>query len=132
MQEDVVLPAFELDCRDWLVATPRDAGLPDEVGGSPLLAVLSTAVFDEDAFCSTSAVLTLGLFDEFDGPQLRRRTGQVAAEVVDAEAEDGLRYVAATPDGRLAVVADFSASGPLDHELRDRIDALMTSFRWAA
>ena len=46
MSWDVVLPAFEMDCRDWLVVTPTTDGLPEEVGGAPLLAVLSTAVFD--------------------------------------------------------------------------------------
>ena len=52
MSWDVVLPAFEMDCRDWLVVTPSPDGLPEEVGGAPLLAVLSTAVFDETNFQS--------------------------------------------------------------------------------
>ena len=42
--DELTLPAFELDCRDWLVAEPGEAGLPEEVGGAPVLAVLSTAV----------------------------------------------------------------------------------------
>jgi hypothetical protein len=131
MHGDVVLPAFELDCRDWLVASEAD--LPEELDGLPLLAVLSTAVFDPECFSSVSAVLTVGLVDEDDLGALGPRTGPVAAELADREgSEDGIRYVAATPDGRLAVVADFRISGVLDNELRDRIEALMTSFRWAA
>jgi hypothetical protein len=130
MQGDVVLPAFELDCRDWLVAT--DAEVPEELDGSPLLAVLSTAVFDPECFSSVSAVLTVGLLDDGDLPALRRRTGPTATQIMDYDADDGIRYVAATPDGPLAVVADFRISGVLDGELRDRIETLMTSFRWAA
>ena len=28
---DLVLPAFEMDCRDWIVLSPTDAGLPEDV-----------------------------------------------------------------------------------------------------
>ena len=62
--KDLVLPAFAMDCRDWLVITPTQAGLPDEVAGAPLLAVLSTAVLGADSFRSASAVLTVGLLDD--------------------------------------------------------------------
>ena len=47
--QDLVLPSFEMDCRDWLVATPDGTGIPEEVDGAPLLAVLSTAVIDDPA-----------------------------------------------------------------------------------
>ena len=60
---DLVLPAFAMDCRDWLVITPSQAGLPEEVGGAPLLAVLSTAVVGPDDLRSASGVLTVGLLD---------------------------------------------------------------------
>ncbi len=26
--KDLVLPSFEMDCRDWLVVTPDEVGLP--------------------------------------------------------------------------------------------------------
>jgi len=71
MQEELALPAFQMDCRDWLVITPEETGLPDEVGGTPLLAVLSTAVIDVEDFRSVSAVLTLGLLDEGSRPVSR-------------------------------------------------------------
>ena len=41
------LPAFELDCRDWLIATPQDGSVPEEIGGTPVVAVLSTAVIGD-------------------------------------------------------------------------------------
>ncbi len=64
MRGELALPAFQMDCRDWLVMTPGETGLPDEVAGAPLLAVLSSAVVGVDDFRSVSAVLTLGLLDE--------------------------------------------------------------------
>ena len=62
--KDLVLPSFEMDCRDWLVVTPDEAGLPDEVAGSPLLAMLSTVVIGEDSFSPASGVLTVALVDD--------------------------------------------------------------------
>ncbi len=64
MRGELALPAFQMDCRDWLVITPSETGLPDEVAGTPLLAVLSTVVLDADEFRSVSAVLTVGLLDD--------------------------------------------------------------------
>ena len=46
MRGELALPAFQMDCRDWLIITPSETGLPDEVAGTPLLAVLSTVVLD--------------------------------------------------------------------------------------
>src|ERR1700739_2615342 len=66
MRGELALPAFALDCRDWWVITPSESGLPDEVAGAPLLAVLSTVVLDSDDFRSVSAVLTVGLLDDDD------------------------------------------------------------------
>jgi len=133
MQGDVVLPAFEMDCRDWLVATPQDAGLPDELAGAPLLAVLSTAVFDSTDFHSASAVLTVGLLDD-DAPLARPPgRGCVAAELLDVDDEPGsVRYLVPSPDGRLALLAEFTVAVEHDPEVRRRIEALMSSFRWAA
>ena len=58
MKNEIALPAFQMDCRDWLVITPSESGLPEEVAGTPLLAVLSTVVLDSSDFRSVSAVLT--------------------------------------------------------------------------
>lgn len=129
---DLVLPAFAMDCRDWLVITPSQAGLPDEVAGAPLLAVLSTAVIGADSFRSASAVLTVGLLDA--DVMTRRVSGSaVAEELIDVDAApDTRRYVLPTPDGQLALVAEFTMPDGADDDVVARIDALMTSFRWAA
>jgi hypothetical protein len=132
MQGDLVLPAFEMDCRDWLVVTPDDAGIPEEIAGAPLLAVLSTAVFDSDDFSCASAVLTVGLLDDDAPPAVPLVRGCVAAEVIDSDDDErSVRYLVPSPDGQLALLAEFS----VDHngaELRRRIEALMSSFRWTA
>ena len=145
---DVVLPAFEMDCRDWLVATPDEAGLPDEVEGAPLLAVLSSAVVDEGDLQSVSAVITVGLLDDDAPLAVPLHDDCVAAEVVDGfeDSDDdvAVRYIVPAPDGQLALLAEFSvrtgagvSTGPhsripTDPELSRRIEALMSSFRWAA
>jgi hypothetical protein len=134
MSGDVILPAFEMDCRDWLVVTPDAGGLPDEVGGAPLVAVLSTAVFDESEFRSASGVLTVGLLDD----ESRQSARPGAVELLDAdmpadEDEDGhtLRYLVASPDGTLGLLAEFTLGVDPDLEVLRRIEALMSSFRWA-
>ncbi len=133
MQGDVVLPAFEMDCRDWLVVTPDEAGIPEEVGGAPLLAVLSTAVIGSSDISSASAVLTVGLLDDDAPPAVPPVRGCVAAEVIESEADErSVRYLAPSPDGRLALLAEFSLDGDDGWEVRRRIEALMSSFRWAA
>lgn len=146
---DVVLPAFEMDCRDWLVATPDEAGLPEELDGAPLLAVLSTAVVDHTDLQSVSATITVGLLDGDAPLAVPPGPGCVAAEIVDpvddADDEVAVRYIVPSPDGKLALLAEFSLcpagpvgidhqlrQGPADPELSRRIEALMTSFRWAA
>jgi hypothetical protein len=128
---DLVLPAFEMDCRDWLVVTPSAAGLPDEVAGAPLLAVLSTAIIGDETFKAVSGVLTVGLMDS-EVP-LRRVADGPAAELVDGEAPaDCVRYVLPTPEGQLALLAEFAMPDGADGDVEDRIEALMASFRWAA
>jgi hypothetical protein len=130
--KDLVLPAFEMNCRDWLVLTPESAGLPDEVAGAPLLAVLSTAVIGDDDIKPASGVLTVGLMDS-DVPLRPVAEGAVAGELVDGEAPpDCVRYVLPTPEGHLALLAEFAMTDGADAEVEERIEALMASFRWAA
>jgi hypothetical protein len=130
--KDLVLPAFEMDCRDWLVLTATQAGLPDEVAGVPLLAVLSTLVIGDDSLREASGVLTIGLLDE-ELPLTRSIARNcIAAEIVDPDAPaDSLQYVLATPDGSLAVLAEFTMPDGIDGEIARRIEMLMKSFRWA-
>ena len=127
MSSDITLPAFELDCRDWLVITPGESGLPEEVGGAPLVAVLSTAVLGEQ-FLSVSGVLTLGLLD--DEPVVPSADEAGPTALVDSD-EGSVRYVIPTPDRSLALVAEF-CDPPVDAECTRRIEALMASFRWSA
>jgi hypothetical protein len=130
MRGELALPAFQMDCRDWLVITPSETGLPDEVAGTPLLAVLSTVVLDAQDFRSVSAVLTVGLLDDEDDGR-----GAEFHEVDGFTGEDGpagaTRYVLPTPDGQLALLAEFTVTGRADVEIKRRIAALMESFRWA-
>jgi len=129
--KDLVLPSFAMDCRDWVVITPGQAGLPDEVAGSPLLAVLSTAVLGVDSFRSASAVLTVALLDS-DIATRPVAGSVVAAQLIDTEGpSDTLRYVLPTPDGQLALVAEFTTPDGADGEVVARIESLMASFRWA-
>jgi hypothetical protein len=134
MSWDVVLPAFEMDCRDWLVVTPSPDGLPEEVGGAPLLAVLSTAVFDETNFQSASGVLTIGWLDD----ETRERSQAGVAELLDPDGQvddepDGssMRYLVPSPDGQLGLLAEFTLGDRPDVEILSRVEALMASFRWA-
>jgi len=131
--QDLTLPSFEMDCRDWVVVTPDDAGIPDEVAGTPLLAMLSTVVIGPDSFSPASGVLTIGLVDD-DTPYARQvHGGAVAAELVDPEADEfGMRFVLPTPDGRLALLAEFAMPDGRDPEVVERVEDLMRSFKWAA
>ena len=135
MKDDtnVVLPSFEMDCRDWVVVTPEEAGLPDEVAGTPLLAMLSTVVLGADSFTPASGVLTVALVDG-DTPESRRVPGgDVAAELVDPDADEfGMRFVLPTPGGRLALLAEFAMPEGRDPEVVERVEDLMRSFKWAA
>jgi len=125
------LPAFELDCRDWLIATPEDGSVPEEIGGTPVVAVLSTAVIGEDDILPASAILSIGLLDEpVDCAQLD--AGSPVAELIDFDETIGAaRYVVPAPDGKLALLAEFSA-GCECSDLLTRFDQLMASFRWAS
>ena len=125
------LPAFELDCRDWLIATPQDGSVPEEIGGTPVVAVLSTAVIGEDDILPASAILSVGLLDEpIDCAQLE--AGSPVAELLDYDEVVGAaRYVVPAPDGKLALLAEFTAGGDCP-DLLSRFEQLMASFRWAA
>lgn len=130
---DLVLPDFQLDCRDWFVVTPEEANLADQAG-APVLAVLSTVIIGPDDLRPANGVLTVGLLG--DSPPLTRPIAAdcAAAEIIDeaVAADQAVSYLVPTPDRRLAVVAEFSLENPDDVELRARIEALMASFRWAA
>ncbi|HST50312.1 hypothetical protein [Jatrophihabitans sp.] len=125
------LPPFELDCRDWLVATPDDGTVPEEVGGAPVVAVLSTAVITMAGLTPASAVLSIGLLDEpVDSVPLS--ADSPVAELLDLDACAGsARYVVPAPGGHLALLAEFSG-GSSCAELLQRFEKLMTSFRWAS
>jgi hypothetical protein len=132
---DLVLPAFELDCREWLVVSPSEAGLPEDVSGAPLLAVLSTAVIEDDISEATGA-LTVGLIDDDEDLEVRPvAPGAAAHELLDEDQTPGTRrYVMPAPgEHHLALLAEFVlAQGEAEHELDKRVEALMTSFRWQA
>jgi hypothetical protein len=139
---DLVLPAFEMDCREWLVNTPASVGLPEEIGGAPLLAVLSTVLVADGDFREASGVLTVGLLDE-EAPETRPVSGgSVAVQLLgaggadDADDADGagdcVPYVLPAPDGHLALLAEFQLPRADDAEMIARIESLMASFRWAA
>jgi hypothetical protein len=129
---DLELPPFELDCRDWLVATPADGSVPEEIGGAPVVAVLSTAVINTVDLESASAVLSVGLLDEpLDA--VRLSDDSPVAELIDFDAaSDSVRYVVPAPDGPLALLAEFTTPSDCGDEMRGRVRALMTSFRWAS
>jgi len=131
---DLVLPAFEMDCRDWMVVSPRDAGLPEEIADAPLLAVLSTVVIDDDVHEATGA-LTVGIIDDEDELDVRPvDPASPAQELVDEDRVPGTRrYVMPAPNHQLALLAEFVVqddSGTSDEELELRVEKLMASFRW--
>jgi hypothetical protein len=126
------LPAFELDCRDWLVATPEDGTVPEELGGAPVVAVLSTVCIGAHDLEPASAVLSIGLLDE---PVAAVRIGadSPVAELIDVDRAAGsARYVVPAPEGPLALLAEFSAGRACGDELIKRFERLMRSFRWAS
>lgn len=139
MTIDLSLPAFALDCRDWLVADGGDEVLPEDIGGVPVLAVLSTALVVDDTLHSASAVLSLGLMeDDFDVFTLEpgiadSRSGVPDIHVLDTDWAAGhARFVLPAPDGELAVIAEFSSAPAPVPDLVERFRDLVSSFRWAA
>jgi hypothetical protein len=130
---DLVLPDFQLDCRDWFVQTPEETNLADDAT-APVLAVLTTVIIGSDELRTANGVLTVGLLGDSLPRTRLLRAASAAGEIIDdsAAARDGVSYLIPTPDHRLAVVAEFSLEDPDDQQLRERIEALMVSFRWAA
>ena len=135
MDLHIALPAFELDCRDWLIATEEDGVLDEEICEGPVLAVLSTVVIEEQQFFPATVVLSVALIDE----PYREYLGIDAQgfhsddRLADVEWEQGnARYFAPSPDGGLALMAEFSSPPRPPSELAHRFHRLMGSFRWAA
>jgi hypothetical protein len=130
---DMVLPAFEMDCRDWIVVSPSEAGLPEDASGAPLLAVLSTMVIEDDILEATGA-LTVGIIDDEDELDTRALgPGCSAQELLDLDSLPGTRrYVMPAPNQQLALLAEFVVAGDGTAELDRRVEALMTSFKWQA
>lgn len=128
---DLVLPAFEMDCRDWMVVSPTEAGLPEDVCGAPLLAVLSTMVIEDDIREATGA-LTVGIIEDDEDLTTRAvAPGAAAHELLDTDQTPGTRrYVMPAPGQRLALLAEFVLQDDLADELGERVQRLMASFRW--
>jgi hypothetical protein len=130
---DLTLPAFEMDCRDWLVLGAAEAGLPGDAVEAPVLAVLSTAVIDSD-IAEATGTLTVGLLDDDEFPARRVAPGAAALELLDSSINpDARRYVMPAPgEHRLAILAEFVVPGyrAAAAELDRRVQALMASFRW--
>jgi hypothetical protein len=129
---DLVLPAFEMDCRDWFVLTPADAGMAEEVDGAPVLAVLSTVVIEDD-LCEATGALSVGLMDGAEELETREvAPGAPAHELMGDDSEPGTRrYLMPSPNGQpLALLAEFVVAPDRAHELPRRITRLMRSFRW--
>ncbi len=138
---DLVLPAFSMDCHDWLVVSSEDPGMV-QLAEAPTVAVLSTMVIDDDIREATGA-LTLGLLDDEPLDTRQVAPGADAHELLGADAVPGTRrYVIPAPeqhDGTagLALLAEFvvdalaaTPDAAAQLELNRRVDALMSSFRW--
>jgi hypothetical protein len=144
MTVDLNLPAFGLDCREWLVATEAEGLVAEPTDGAPIVAVLSTAVVVGYDLMSARAVLSLALLDGEDPHDSDFLTSDlddddhhdVAAQdicVLEAQWSDGYaRFAVPAPGGELAIVAEFSSAPNPSAELIDRFYDLVTSFRWAA
>jgi hypothetical protein len=128
----IKLPAFELDCRDWLVATPEDGTVPEEIGGVPVVAVLSTVCIGADDLEPASAVLSIGLLDEPVATTPITSESPVAQLIDIDHASGSARYVVPAPEGELALLVEFSAGQACDAELLRRFQQLMASFCWAS
>ena len=128
---DLVLPAFEMDCRDWMVVSPTDAGMEPEAAGAPLLAVLSTMVVEDDIREATGA-LTVGIIDDEEGLDTRAvAPGSAAHELLDFDPAPGSRrYVMPAPGQKLALLAEFVVETDQEDELEQRVERLMASFKW--
>lgn len=130
MQSDLVVPAFELDCRGWIVAGPEEHSRIDDPDSAPIVLTLSTAVVGEDDFYPVSGEFMLGLLDDVP-PAVEIREGGVAAEIIDNDDEPNfVRYLLPCPDGSLALMAAFDLFDGDTPQTRARVEQLMASFRW--
>jgi hypothetical protein len=144
MTVDLNLPAFGLDCREWLVATEAEGLVVEPTDGAPIVAVLSTAVVVGRDLMSARAVLSLALLDGEDphdsefsdadpGDEIHHGVETQDICVLEAQWSDGYaRFAVPAPGGELAIVAEFSSGPNPSAELIDRFYDLVTSFRWAA
>jgi hypothetical protein len=150
MTVDLNLPAFGLDCREWLVATEAEGLVIEPTDGAPIVAVLSTAVVVGLDLMSARAVLSLALLDgedphdsdfsdadlldaDLDDDDVHHGVAAQDICVLEAQWSDGYaRFAVPAPGGELAIVAEFSSAPNPSAELIDRFYDLVTSFRWAA
>lgn len=135
MSLDIELPAFALDCREWLVARETDGVLGDEICAGPVLAVLSTVVIENDAFYYATAVISLALLGDDDRNALGNGVGGFQADLrlSDVDWDTGnARYFAPAPNASVALMAEFSSEPNPPLELTARFHELLASFRWAA
>src|SRR5262245_52840194 len=130
MHGDVVLPAFELDCRDWIVVDAGTVDLP-EAEDTAILAQLSTAAVLDGELYSADGLITVAIVDGAVPPAVPVDAGSDVAELIDAgvaEDEGGgtvARYIAPAPDSRLALLAEFQLGSDAPEELTARVHALM-------
>src|SRR5690242_18955794 len=108
--------------------------MPEDIAGSPLLAVLSTVVIEDDLEEAKGA-LCVGLTecaDELESCDVA--PGAPVRELVGTDATPGTRrFVIPAPNGHpLALVAEFVISDRARTALGERIQKLMCSFRWQA
>lgn len=130
---DLVLPAFEMDCRDWIVTSPDLTGSDEDASGAPLLAVLTTMVVSDDIHEATGS-LSVGIIEDEDDIEVRAVSpGSAACELLEFDTEPGTRrFVMRAPGQHLALLAEFRVAERSQDELVRRVEALMTSFRWQA
>lgn len=143
MTAELHLPDFELDCREWLVATEAGGDFPDDVDGMPVIAMLSTAVAERSTLHVATAVLGLGLLDDVrltpaatapssgteGGEDQRHRGADVC--VADVHWDNGhAHYVLPVPGGELVVVAEFRSEPDPPLILVQRFHALLRSLCW--
>lgn len=135
-----LIPAFALDCRDWIAMPPQEADLGEVADGdveAPCLAVLSTAVIADDIHEAT-AVILVGVLDgspldlrPVEGTGVAFELAPDADDTADALGSAGTirRFVVPAPTGELALLAEFELSDA-DPELGRRVEALIRSFSW--
>ncbi len=127
-----LLPAFALDCREWITVAPEDIGISEQDREAPCLAVLSTAVVGE-GFHSARALIMVGLLDGSPLDVARVEGTGLALELpAEHDAEDHeviRRFVVPAPVGELALLIEIEFSSD-DTTLTERAYDLVSSFQW--